>query len=829
MMTYCFVERLGILVEEERKKMREAARFLREEVELRCGVRVPVFWDGEGRAEGPAGDGTGAGADGCAACDFLIRLAYRAGLGPEEFLLERDAGELRISAGDKRGFLYGGSEVLRNLYLKDGKIGIGDGLKNMRVRPSCAMRGHQLGYRDKQNTCPAWTETEYERYIRDLLIFGSNSIEILPPRTDDHLYSSHFKRNPLEMMKNLSRIIHSYGMEVHVWYPYLSLSIEGEEFEMEMREREEIFREVPYIDGLLIPAGDPGDLPPHEMFQASEAAAGILHKYHPDAKIWVAPQVFAPSESWYEEFYREVQKEPEWLYGVCFGPWEKDSIAEMYEKVPEKYRRTIRHYPDITHNIGSQFEVPDWDEAFSYTLGRESYNARPFALEAIHKHHEPYVMGSITYSEGIHDDVNKMVWGMLDYRSGEGPEKTVREYVRYFIDPDLEDGLAEIFLRLEESWRGKILENETIEWAYREMMEIDRRASEAVRGNYRYQMLLLRVLGDYQTKIRYAHDQEVEREAYRALENGLKAGQGTGPENELADGGCAKDGQGAGSENGLADGGYAKDSLSLIREARRILAKTYTEPVGVAERFRMQKLADDLYESCKIQLTTTRHKGQNLDRGAWLDTLNMALNDSQWMNATFTRIEKLESEPERQQALSQMLHRCDPGEGGQYLHLGSPEGFRHVQKTGKWEEDPGFLKSPLLAHQSHMAMEMYQKIGWYDEVPISTKWLHGARTLYGTPLVVSLEGLEPDAAYELWVTYPDLMRQERVDIRLWAGETCLASSIERKFRKGEDPELTYRYELPGDAYRDGCLRLKWETYGRLVPCNVSEVWVVKKR
>ena len=61
-----------------------------------------------------------------------------------------------------------------------------------------------------------------------------------------------------------------------------------------------------------------------------------------------------------------------------------------------------------------------------------------------------------------------------------------------------------------------------------------------------------------------------------------------------------------------------------VENALNILRKTWLDPVGVKERFRMQRLADELYKSCKIQLTTTRHKGQHLDRGAWLDTLNMA-------------------------------------------------------------------------------------------------------------------------------------------------------------------------------------------------------------
>ena len=69
------------------------------------------------------------------------------------------------------------------------------------------MRGHQLGYRDKQNTCPAWTEIEYQRYIRALLIFGSNSIELLPPRTDDNLFSGHFKRDPFELMEEIEQVL----------------------------------------------------------------------------------------------------------------------------------------------------------------------------------------------------------------------------------------------------------------------------------------------------------------------------------------------------------------------------------------------------------------------------------------------------------------------------------------------------------------------------------------------------------------------------------------------------------------------------------------------
>lgn len=771
---YQFPEKIVIMTGKGKDSdIYDAALFLKEEIAYRSGVDILM---------------TECGAEECCA----IVLKREDSLKKEEFSLIRSEKEITVSASEKRGFLYGTSWILRHMYLKDGKVGFSEGLKDVRILPSYVMRGHQLGYRDKQNTCPAWTEKEYERYIRDLLIFGSNAIEILPPRTDDNLYSCHFKRDPLKMMIQLSQIIHSYGMEVHVWYPYLNSTIEGETFQKEMEERDLIFRKVPYIDGLLIPAGDPGELPPKEMIKAAESTAALLHAYHPEAKVWMAPQSFAPREGWYDDFYEECAKEPEWLYGVCFAPWEKDSIQEMYEKLPGKYKDTIRNYPDITHNIGSQFEVPDWDEAFAYTLGREAYNARPYAFQKIHEYHKGYVMGSITYSEGIHDDVNKMVWGNMDYLEDERVEEAVKDYVRLFIDPDWTEELADIILRLEDSWKGRILENKNIVCLYEEMMALENKIDQKTRKNFRYQLLLLRVLGDYQTQLRYAHDQALEKEVYQIMED----------------------------EN--------KSFEEIIEQVQGILRKTYTEPVGVKERFKLQRLSDELYASCKIQLTTTRHKGQFLERGAWLDTLNMALNDSQWINASLNRMkEQPWSEEEKKAAIRCMVKRCDPGKGGQYLNLGSREGFAHVRKNCSFEEDPCFIKSPLMAHSSHLLSIMYQSIGWYDEVPLSVKWAHGARTLYGTPLVVETEGLDPDEKYELMVTYQDMVWNEHYNLKCYAGEELVHTevNIEDEIEKGTP---TFVYDLPEKAYRDGKLMLTWKTYQPEGGCTVCEIWIRPK-
>ena len=88
-----------------------------------------------------------------------------------------------------------------------------------RLRPSIPLRGHQLGYRPKTNSYDAWDLAQWERYIRDLAVFGTNAIELIPPRSDDAADSPHFPLPPLEMMAGMSQICADYGLDVWIWYP----------------------------------------------------------------------------------------------------------------------------------------------------------------------------------------------------------------------------------------------------------------------------------------------------------------------------------------------------------------------------------------------------------------------------------------------------------------------------------------------------------------------------------------------------------------------------------------------------------------------------------
>ena len=59
--------------------------------------------------------------------------------------------------------------------------------------------------------------------------------------------------------------------------------------------------------------------------------------------------------------------------------------------------------------------MPAWDQAYALTLGREAINPRPAEFAAIHNRQAAYTDGFISYSDGVHDDVNKTVWSALSW------------------------------------------------------------------------------------------------------------------------------------------------------------------------------------------------------------------------------------------------------------------------------------------------------------------------------------------------------------------------------------------------------------------------------
>ena len=140
----------------------KAVAMLLDEVEKRSGIRWTM-----GLADRPStiviGRGTGP---------------------PEGYSILSSAHEVTISANDARGMLFGIGRLLREMHMRRGHITIPDDLNNT-TAPKYTLRGHQLGYRPKTNSYDGWSVALWEQYIRDLAVFGTNAVELIPPRSDD--------------------------------------------------------------------------------------------------------------------------------------------------------------------------------------------------------------------------------------------------------------------------------------------------------------------------------------------------------------------------------------------------------------------------------------------------------------------------------------------------------------------------------------------------------------------------------------------------------------------------------------------------------------------
>jgi hypothetical protein len=670
-----------------------------------------------------------------------------------------------IAGHDERGALYGVGRLLRKMELQEGVIKLPGDL-NFSSSPAFPIRGHQMGYRPKTNAYDAWSVAQYDRYIRDLAIFGANSIEIMPPRTDDDATSVHMKLPAIEMIAAQSRICESYGLDLWMWYPNMGRNYTAQDsINIELAERERVFSVLPKLDALFVPAGDPGDLEPDVLFEWLKKEAVVLRKYHPKAKIWVSPQVFKPSKQWYAKFYEHVNRQYEWFGGVVYGPWIKTPLPEVKKLINPSI--PIRLYPDITHSYSCQFPVPDWDIAYAMTLGRECINPRPEDEKYIHNRYAALAQGSISYSEGTNDDVNKFVWSDQDWDPSTPVIETLRDYARFFIGSQYTEGVTQGLMALERNIRGPLLSNEQVQRTLQQWQSMEKSAPDDVLSNPRFQSGLIRACFDGYTQRRLIYETCLEREARNILERAPLTG-----------------------------------SKTAITEAQNTLLLAREKPVSPELRQQCFALADSLYRSFGAQLTIEKHHAMG-GRGNFIDNIDIPLNDALWILDQLKTIAQLAAEPERLASIDQLLHRTDPGPGGFYDNFGSPSAWRRIKTKKTWAEDPGSLESPRVSFGVGLT-----GVDWVHEIvakgfsgqttPLA--WMNQINTLYDTPLQMEYDNLDPNGTYTLKIAYTGRFRSK---MKLLADGILIHDYI----RMGTQP--LFEFPIPAEATADGKVSFTW--------------------
>jgi hypothetical protein len=706
---------------------------------------------------------------------------------------------------DDRGMLFGLGHLLRKSDWMSGHVRLA--IQSACVAPAMAVRGHQLGYRLKSNTYDGWNGTQFEQYVRDLAIFGTNTIELLPPVTDDAPSSPLFPQPALEMMIEVSGLLRQYGLRCSVFYPAMARDYaDPVTVRRELDAWESVLRQLPEVDELFVPGGDPGHTAPDLLFSFLGQLAPRLHRYHPTATIWVSAQGFDAAQM--EALYRLVARRPSWLSGIVFGPQSRDSFYTQRARIPSDI--PMRLYPDIAHTAHSQFPVPRWDPSFALTEGREPIDPRPQAETRIFEHfnagvggrsadnqrtglenndlvgskqnsHTAGANGFITYSEGVNDDVNKFIWTALGVDPSSTPTETLADYARWFaghqLQPALLHGFATGLQDLERNWNGPLETNTSIPATLDLFRHIERAAPEAARNNWRVQLAVYRAWFDAYEQLRARAEARTERDALKLLKQARRLG----------------------SEHALE---AAEAALRYSPDRKRVAMRAHIDALGGA-----------LFNSIRLQLSVARYHASAVDRGANLDTLDVSVHDRFWLARRFDEIRKLRDESEQLRAINALLAYEHPVPGAYYDDLGEPGHEPHLVRPPSDRDDPD------LRHEPHDGIADFRPDDGWRRSSVTY-----AAVLYDEALVLAYDHLDKHARYRLRVTYAG--EDYTLPMRLVANDHF---EIHPPRLRASNPE-TVEFEVPPEATASGTLKLAWTRPpgggGSGRGAQVAEVWLI---
>lgn len=554
-----------------------------------------------------------------------------------------------IIGADARGIFYGIGKLLRIAEMRKGKMTISKKI-DIVESPKYALRGHQFGYRNTANSWDSWSVAQFDQHFREQVLFGANSFENIP--FQDPNSSVHFKVNPQQMEVELSAICDKYDADYWVWTPAPRDLTKKNAHKEGLLEQESFYARCPRLNGVFVPGGDPGDNHPSDLIPYLEDLSVVLKKYHPKAGIWVSLQGFEKEKIDYFFDYIKTNK-PTWLKGLVNGPGSPPLGLER-EQLPDKY--LYRFYPDITHTIRCHYPVERWDQAFALTLGREPCNPQPLAYAKLFRRDVKITDGFITYSDGTHDDVNKILWSQLGWKPESDVHAIIESYCRFFFGSHTAQEAAKAIMALEQNWVGPLLDNTSVKETLALWQKLETNNSE-LSNNWRWQQLVMRAYYDAYIQERLVYEKDLEATAYEILNTAESIGANKAMENALAH-----------------------------------IRKADTEFVSQELKKKVVQYAALLFQSIGAQTSVVKYNARNAERGAVLDFIDYPLNNRWWLEDEFKKVGLLKTEKEKLERLRFISNYETPGAGSFYDNISSADAQHITSETDDaidylWEND----------------------------------------------------------------------------------------------------------------------------------------------
>ena len=374
---------------------------------------------------------------------------------PGSFLLHIDGDSrsaVRVLAADSAGLRAGAARLLREAHMPapigapadDGELQAATSVAITVPASLCVRYDASMALWHTRGTMvhPFRTQPELARYAQDLATFGTNQLEMVCGETELSAPSP----SQLASMVAFSDVCQKHGMN-------MSLFAASESSTGNYTAMVDTFRRIPTLASVFMPGGDGGQL----VWTAVENVTAALRQAHPRAGTWVSAQMLDGAAL--QEFWLNVSHAIAAGHlsgGVVYGPHVRLPLTAFVEKAQGIGAR-VRQYPDITHLFGDSFPVPNLHAAWSLTHERQACCPMPQWAARIVKlrgNGSTPSVGAGAYSEGLGDDLNKVIWSAIAQDPRLTAVDVTKQYARYHFGAATADVWTEALLSLEQNWLG---------------------------------------------------------------------------------------------------------------------------------------------------------------------------------------------------------------------------------------------------------------------------------------------------------------------------------------------------------------------------------------
>jgi hypothetical protein len=440
-----------------------------------------------------------------------VELAIRRRLGPEAYALEDAPGGVRVAGGAGR--------LLRESSYEGG---FSPAAVRLRSRPRCSVRGMYFATHFF-NWYHMASREELVRYVEDLALWGVNAIATIFPIIDLKGWDDPRTEAGLRQVRNVCGAAREAGLQVCL----LTCNVGFQDLPDRLRAvrvpdplhrhgnlgntmcpsdptalehmlaiRRRLFAELedvgldlvclwPYDEG---GCGCPKCAPwgANGFLRFARAVADLGHERFPDLKVILSTWTFdTPPQGEWEGLSRALDAD---------GGWVDYILAASHDDFPR--------YP-LEHGVPGGKPMLDFPEISMWGLGPwGGLGATPLPqrFQNVWNQAGHALDGGFPYSEGIYEDINKVIYSQFFWDADQPAWETLRQYAAYEFSPRVANDVVRIAELIE--WNhteGRLRERADpgrAEEAYELARQADTALPERARVSWRWRILFLRTLLD---------------------------------------------------------------------------------------------------------------------------------------------------------------------------------------------------------------------------------------------------------------------------------------------------------------------------------------------